>query len=54
MNKKEVERLKEKLEYCKHQQLLSVIFFDGENREAINYWKNKRKEIEKMLSVIEE
>ena len=54
MDKKEVkEKLMKKLEYYKQKELLSVIFFDGENRSIINYWKNKRKEVEKMLSEIE-
>lgn len=54
MDKKEVkEKLIKKLEYCKQKELLAVIFFDGENRSIINYWKNKRKEVEKMISEIE-
>ncbi len=45
--------LEEKLEYCKKQQMLAVIFFDGEDRRKINFWKQKRKEVEEMLKEYE-
>jgi hypothetical protein len=55
MDKNEVKKeavvndLKRKIEYCKQKELLAAIFFDGEDRSRINYWKNKRKEVEEML-----
>lgn len=48
-NAKAINLLKMELEEVKKQELLAVIFFDGEHREKINYYKKKRKEIEKMI-----
>ncbi len=45
--------LKEELEYYKKKELLSVIFFDGNDRSKINFYRDKKKEIEKMIKEIE-
>ena len=47
-----LEQLSRKLEYCKQKELVAVIFFDGEDRSKINFWKQKRKEIEKRIKEI--
>ena len=48
-NIKQIDLLKMELEEVKKQMLLAVIFFDGENRDKINFYKEKRRKIEEMI-----
>lgn len=46
--------LERELEFYKKKELLAVVFFDGEDRTKINYYRNKKKEVEKMIKAIKE
>lgn len=49
-----IKDFKREIEYYKQKELLAAVFFDGEHRETLNYYKKKRKEAEEMLKAIEE
>jgi hypothetical protein len=46
---RDLSAIHERSTIMKKKQLLAVIFFDGENRNEINFYKEKRKEVERMI-----
>ena len=50
---KKIDLLKNELEEVKKRMLLAVIFFDGEHREKINYYRKRKEEIEEMIKECE-